>query len=107
MIELHNLQNTSRKKDKIQRVGRGPGSGRGKTSCRGQKGAGSRSGYKRRYGYEGGQMRLFCKLPTRGFTRGGFFKLHVILNLKDIEMFFNEGDIFNLATLYERVYAPK
>ena len=107
MIELNNLRNTHRKKEKVQRVGRGPGSGRGKTSCRGQKGAGSRSGYKRRYGYEGGQLRLFCKLPHRGFTRGRYFKPHFILNLRDIEKYFSDGDMVNLASLYEKKMVSK
>ena len=107
MIELNNLKNASRGNAKVQRKGRGPGSGRGKTSCRGQKGAGARSGSKRRYGYEGGQMRLFCKLPHRGFTRGRFIKEHVIMNLCDIDKFFNDGDTVNLASLYEKGLVPK
>jgi large subunit ribosomal protein L15 len=107
MIELNNLENASHKKDKIQRVGRGPGSGRGKTSCRGQKGAGARSGHKRRYGYEGGQMRLFAKLPHRGFSRGRFLKDHFILNLVDIERIFSDGEMVSLSSLLERKMLPK
>ena len=70
MITLSNLRDTHKKVRQKKRVGRGPGSGKGKTSSRGYNGAGSRSGYTRRYGYEGGQMRLFTKLPIKGFTRG-------------------------------------
>ena len=51
-----------------KRVGRGPGSGSGKTSGRGEKGQKSRSGYAQRRGFEGGQMPLHRRLPTRGFT---------------------------------------
>lgn len=107
MIGLNNLKNSSRGKDKVQRVGRGPGSGRGKTSCRGQKGAGSRSGYKRRYGYEGGQMRLYCKLPHKGFSRGRFIKPHFILNLDDIERIYSDGETVSLKTLYEKGLTSK
>ena len=103
MFSLNNLKDSKNKKrSNVQRVGRGPGSQRGKTSCRGQKGAGSRSGYKRRYGYEGGQMRLFSKLPHKGFTRGRFLKTHVILNLKDIDRIYKDGETVNLSSLYEK-----
>lgn len=107
MIGLNNLRNASRVKKNVKRVGRGPGSGRGKTSGRGQKGAGSRSGYRRRFGYEGGQMRLYCKLPHKGFTRGRFIKPHLILNLDDIERHFNNGEIVSLNSLYEKGMASK
>ena len=107
MLTLNNLKNDSAKKSKIQRVGRGPGSHRGKTSCRGQKGAGSRSGYKRRYGYEGGQMRLFAKLPHRGFSRGRFEKETLILNLCDIEKHYQDGEKVNFESLYEKGLAKR
>lgn len=107
MIELHNLKNTTLKRVQAKRRGRGPGSGNGKTSGRGEKGAGSRSGWKSRMGYEGGQLRLYCKLPHKGFTRGRFFKLNIIINLNDIQKFFNEGETVNLATLHEKGMVPK
>ena len=40
----------------------------GKTSTRGHKGQGSRSGFSLMRGFEGGQMPLHRRLPTRGFT---------------------------------------
>ena len=80
----------------------------GKTSTRGHKGAGARSGYKRRYGYEGGQMRLFMKLPKRGFTRGRFLKKsNIELNLSTINELYNDGDVVNLKTLLEKKYFQK
>jgi len=106
-MKLHELKNTYRKKKKIQRIGRGPGSKRGKTSCRGVKGDGSRSGYRRRYGYEGGGLPLYKKLPTRGFTRGRFTKIDVEINLAQIEQLFQEGEKVTLQTLKEKRYAPK
>lgn len=102
MITLSQLQDTSRPKKKVQRVGRGIGSGRGKTSGRGEKGDGSRSGYKRRYGYEGGQVPLYRKLPIRGFTRGRFDKPSQAITLKVIEMYFNDGEVVNQETLREK-----
>lgn len=96
-MELNTL--SARLKSKRTRVGRGPGSGLGKTCGRGEKGAGSRSGYKRRLTYEGGAMRLFMKLPTRGFTNARFKFKYDSINLKQIEDNFNDGDTVTLETL--------
>ncbi len=106
MTDLSKLKNSSYIRTKVQRVGRGPGSGRGKTSCRGQKGAKSRSGYKRRYGYEGGQFRLFAKLPNRGFTRGRHLRPVYTLNLGQLGRFFKDDEIVSLEILQERGIAP-
>jgi large subunit ribosomal protein L15 len=102
MTNLHELKNTLSKRLKVQRVGRGPSSGRGKTSSRGVKGAGSRSGYRRRFGYEGGQMRLYTKLPIRGFTRGLFKKENFVINLEKIEESYNDGEVVNFDTLIKK-----
>lgn len=52
-----------------KRVGRGNGSGHGTYSGRGCKGQKSRAGYKIRPGFEGGQLPLIKRLPSkRGFT---------------------------------------
>lgn len=107
MIELNNLKNTSRVKPNVRRVGRGPGSGRGKTSGRGEKGSGSRSGDTKRLGYEGGQMRIFKKLPHRGFSRGRFLNPMIVINLCDIDRYYNEGETVNLQTMYEKGLVPK
>jgi len=107
MIELNNLKNVSLKRKQGKRRGRGPGSGNGKTSGRGEKGAGSRSGWTSRLGYEGGQLRLYCKLPHKGFTRGRFEKLSIIINLNDIEKFFKDGETVSLTTLHEKGMVPK
>lgn len=107
MTSLHQLKNHSRPKKKIQRVGRGPGSKRGKTSCRGHKGDKSRSGYKRREGKEGGQLPLFRKLPTRGFTRGRFLKEHLAINLGMIEALYNEGETVNFTSLFQKGLASR
>jgi large subunit ribosomal protein L15 len=102
MIDLSNLKDTCRERKACKRVGRGPGSGLGKTCGRGEKGAGSRSGYKRRYGYEGGQFRLFMKLPIRGFNNARFRKELDVVNLGQIEFMYNNGEVVNAKTLAER-----
>ena len=99
MLTLGSLKNSDRDHKRYKRVGRGPGSGRGKTCGRGEKGAGSRSGYKRRWGYEGGQFRLFMKLPIRGFSNERFRKAMESVNLEQIEAVFNDGDVVNAKTL--------
>ncbi|MBS0630066.1 MAG: 50S ribosomal protein L15 [Verrucomicrobia bacterium] len=107
MISLANLTNTHRPKKKIQRVGRGVGSGRGKTCTRGHKGDKSRSGYKRHEGREGGQLPLHRKLPTRGFTRGLFHKESLAINLSLIERLYENGEIVNFETLRQKGIAPR
>lgn len=102
MISLGNLKNTTRPRKTRRRVGRGIGSGLGKTSGRGEKGAGSRAGYKRRWGYEGGQMRLFMKLPQRGFSNARFRRPYHTVNLREIEFAYADGETVNLETLVQR-----
>ena len=102
MLTLGNLKNSSRKRKAVKRVGRGLGSGLGKTSGRGEKGAGARSGYKRRYGYEGGQFRMFMKMPVRGFNNARFRRAFEAINLGQIEASFNDGDEVNIDTLIEK-----
>jgi large subunit ribosomal protein L15 len=99
---LSNLKNSSRVRKLVQRVGRGVGSKRGKTSTRGHKGQGSRRGSRMRYSYEGGQMRLFRKLPHRGFTRGKFIQQQIIVNFNMIDKFFNDGDTVNPESLLQK-----
>ncbi|PJD96502.1 MAG: 50S ribosomal protein L15 [Parachlamydia sp.] len=102
MITLETLENSIRGRRKCKRVGRGVGSGIGKTCRRGQKGAGARSGYKRRLGYEGGQFRLFAKLPIRGFSNARFRVELDIVNLSQIEEAYEDGEVVNAQTLADR-----
>ena len=105
MLELHNLNDSSKRTRRTKRVGRGPGSGLGKTSGRGQKGQGARSGYKRRYGKEGGQFPLYMKLPVRGFSRGRFIKDNrCAINLDEINEIFSDGEEVSLDSLRKHGY---
>ena len=99
MRTLANLKNTHRPKKRIKRVGRGVGSKMGKTCGRGTKGDKARSGYKTRSTKEGGQVPLFQKLPTRGFTRGRFRKEIFAINLFRLEEIFEDGDTVNIESL--------
>jgi large subunit ribosomal protein L15 len=102
MLTLSNLKNTSRPKKKVKRVGRGAGSGLGKTCGRGNKGDGSRSGRKNRHSYEGGQFPLFRKLPCRGFSNAAFKERFYVINLGQIEEWFDEGEVVSETTLRDK-----
>lgn len=107
MLTLGSLKNTTRPRKNVKRVGRGLGSGLGKTSGRGEKGAGSRSGYKRRHTYEGGQFRMFMKMPIRGFSNARFSTEYETINLSQINKMFEDGDVVNTDALRERGYIKK
>ncbi|MBM3191971.1 MAG: 50S ribosomal protein L15 [Chlamydiae bacterium] len=107
MITLHQLQNTHRVSPNVQRIGRGVGSRRGKTSGRGHKGDKSRSGYKRKYGREGGQLPMYRKLPTRGFSNVEFRKELFGINLARIEEVFEDGEVVSALTLIEKGFSPR
>jgi large subunit ribosomal protein L15 len=102
MKTLGSLTNETKFRRQVKRVGRGPGSGKGKTCGRGEKGAGARSGYKRRLGYEGGQFRMFMKLPIRGFNNAHFRKELHIVNLGQIDAMYEDNETVNIDTLRER-----
>jgi len=84
---------------KRKRIGRGKGSGHGKTSGRGHKGCGSRAGFALNATYEGGQMPLFRRLPKRGFNNYNFAKRYEIVNVSQLERFFDEGVVINIELL--------
>jgi len=107
MIRLSALANTHRPRKKVQRVGRGIGSGRGKTCKRGVKGDKARMGFKYHFGREGGQKPLYRTLPTRGFNSKRFQSEWVVINLNVIDRSFKDGDVVNLQSLYEKKLAPK
>lgn len=84
--ELPSIANQEKK-----RLGRGIGSGKGKTSGRGHKGQKARSGVAIK-GFEGGQTKLYQRLPHRGFVN--IFKTHYKVLTTDIIM-----DLIDSGTL--------
>ncbi len=107
MITLSNLKDVIPKIKPKRRVGRGPGSKKGKTAARGHKGYKSRSGSKKRYSYEGGQMRMFSKMPIKGFTRGKFLKPTIEFSLSRINEIYKDGEVVNIKTLIEKNQVSK
>ena len=100
-IKLHNLKPQKGAKKKAKRPGRGHGSGVGKTSGRGEKGQKARSGWKggTRPGFEGGQTPLYMRFPKRGFSNAPFKVEYEIVNVKDIDARFNDGDVVDIDAL--------
>ncbi|AQQ72038.1 50S ribosomal protein L15 [Limihaloglobus sulfuriphilus] len=82
-----------------KRIGRGQGSGHGKTAGRGHKGQKSRAGYSRKHVYEGGQMPLFRKLPKVGFSNFNFAHKYEIINVNQLEKFFEDGAEINVEQM--------
>jgi large subunit ribosomal protein L15 len=107
MMNLSQLSNSHRPYQKPKRVGRGVGSKKGKTCGKGNKGDKSRQGHKFRFGYEGGQLPLYKKLPTRGFTNGRFTSVNFAINLGMIDKLYNDGEVVSLKTLQEKGFAPR
>jgi large subunit ribosomal protein L15 len=81
-----------------KRLGRGIGSGLGKTAGRGHKGQRARKSGNVRPGFEGGQMKLYMRLPKRGFTNN-FRKEFNEINLDTLAAF--TGSKVDVKTLTE------
>ena len=88
-------------------VGRGSSSGRGSTAGKGNKGQQSRSGGKVYVGFEGGQMPLYRRIARRGFSNYWFKKEFAIVNLRDLEARFSDGETVNKETLVLKGLANK
>lgn len=87
---LARLTPTQDSKNRVKRVGRGPGSGLGKTSGRGQKGQKARSSVPD--WFEGGQTPLWKLFPKRGFYRHQQLQLNE-LKLSKIQNFYESGKL--------------
>ncbi len=105
-MKLENLPKTKEMKVE-KRVGRGPGSGMGKTSTRGEKGQKARSGASISAWFQGGQTPLYRRIPIRGFNNAKFRCEYAVINLSDLEKFFNDGDEVNPTILQERGIVKK
>ena len=100
-MKLNTLPKTAELKSR-KRVGRGPGSGMGKTSTRGENGQKSRSGVSIKPWFQGGQSPIYRRVPKRGFNNAQFTTRYAIINLSDLNKFFNDGDVVSEEILKER-----
>lgn len=87
---------------KKQRIGRG--GSRGGTSGKGNKGQKARAGGQRklRACFEGGQMPLYRRLPKRGFNNFNFKTSYAIINLKQLELAFENNTEVTKELLAEK-----
>lgn len=103
MFTLENLKPVTKKR---KRVGRG--GSRGGTAGRGHKGQKARSGGKVDPGFEGGQMPLYRRIPKRGFTNARFKNVIEIVNVSQLEDFFeNESLVTREALIDKKIIKPK
>ncbi|MFZ4506076.1 MAG: 50S ribosomal protein L15 [Fimbriimonas sp.] len=86
---LHNFQPSEGSSTRRRRIGRGIGSGMGKTCTRGTKGQSARKNI--HPGFEGGQSPIQKRLPKKKGFRNINHKDFAIVNLDDLEKFFEAG----------------
>ncbi len=98
---IYDLKNAEGEKTKKFRKGRGIGSGLGKTAGKGHKGQNARSGGGVRPGFEGGQMPLYRRLPSRGFNNANFAKVYSTVNVEKLNIF-EANSVVDAAALIER-----
>ena len=95
---LHKLVKTTVNRKRVGRGGK-----RGRHCGRGKGGQKSRTGSTKEISafFEGGQMPLVRRIPRRGFTNV-FKKEYALVNLHDLEIHYETGDVVNEATLREK-----
>ncbi len=102
-MDLSTVHQGVHKRKKKKRVGRGIGSGHGKTASRGHKGQYSSAGANRPHAlFEGGQTKLFRRIPKRGFSNARFRGTFLVVNVGDLDRAFNDGDVVDRDTLRAR-----
>jgi large subunit ribosomal protein L15 len=101
-MDLSKLHHGVHKLKKKKRVGRGTGSGHGKTASRGSKGQYASAGARLPPAlYEGGQMKLFRKMPKRGFSHNTWRKVYAVVNVGDLDKHFENGATVDPEALKE------
>lgn len=98
-MNLHTLKPNPGSKHRVKRLGCGESSGHGKTSGKGHKGQKARAGGGVRPGFEGGQMPLARRLPRRGFSNHRFRDTVAIVNVSQLEYYFEAGAEINEEAL--------
>ena len=96
---IHEITALAGAHKKRKRIGRGESSGHGKTSGRGTKGSGARAGGGPAFGSEGGNLPLFRRLPKRGFNNNYFAQKFSVVNVHDLNRFFQDGQTVDSAAL--------
>jgi large subunit ribosomal protein L15 len=102
MLKLNDLKPNKGSRKKLQRVGRGHGSGWGTQAGRGHKGQQARTGGRGvpYHGFEGGQNPLYKRTPKLGGFRPHNKIEYTVVNVADLADF-KEGSIVNAKSLSE------
>lgn len=96
MADLHNLPRTT---NRAKRVGRGIAAGQGKTAGRGTKGQKARTGANIPTGFEGGQSKLYMRLPKLRGLGNNPRTVRATVTLAQLDKTFANGDVVSLDTL--------
>ena len=83
-MNINTVNQGVHKHARVDRVGRGPGSGNGKTAGRGMNGQRSRAGSPVSPLFEGGQLPLSRRIPKRGFNNKRFADVVESVALKNV-----------------------
>jgi len=106
-MQLNNIKPTRGAVHSKKRLGRGNASGTGTFCGRGCKGQGQRKSGNVRPGFEGGQTPLISRLPKlKGFTPISKI-IYQVVNLKDLDNKYNNGEEVNVLTLLEKGLVTK
>ena len=105
---LHTLKPNEGAVKNRKRVGRGHGSGLHKTAGKGTKGQKARTGHHGipKPGFEGGQTAMARRIPKRGFTNWRFKKEVSAVNLGDIDLRFDAGEV-TIEALKDKGLVPR
>ena len=60
-----------------------------------------------RPGFEGGQMPIYRRVASRGFSNHRFKKEYVVINISSLERVFSDGDTVCLETLVQKGLVKK
>lgn len=98
-MSLNNFNPTPGSSTRKRRIGRGIGSGMGKTATRGTKGQKARRQV--HPNFEGGQTPIQRRLPVKKGFRNINHKEFAIVNLDDLQKFFDDGQEITPVLLIE------
>lgn len=103
MSSLHELPRST---DSRIRRGRGIAAGRGKTAGRGTKGQKARAGHNIPAGFEGGQTKLYMRLPKRRGEGNAPRPGRAAVTLGTLDRHYKAGERVTVASLLNRGIVP-
>jgi len=103
MSTLHQLPKTVKR---ARRLGRGISAGQGKSAGRGTKGQKARTGFNIPAGFEGGQTRIYMRLPKLRGRRFPHRPLVATVTLAQLDKAFKDGDKVSPSALRRKGLMP-